>query len=72
MIDIWELFLPDDRPNYDRTKKPTSLKNFTQEFYTSYPFKRQPHKMVKHIQSIRRLSADELFECVWPCCGVGA
>ena len=27
-------------------------------------FKRQPHKMVKHIQTIRRKIADELFECV--------
>ena len=27
-------------------------------------FKRQFHKMVKHIQTIRRQSADELFECV--------
>ena len=27
-------------------------------------FKRQPHKMVKHTQTIRRSFADELFECV--------
>ena len=38
----------------------------------SYPFKRQPHKMVKHTQTIRRLTGDEMFECVWPFCGVGA
>ena len=37
-----------------------------------YPFKCQPHKMVKHTQTICRLLADELFECVWPFCGVGA
>ena len=37
-----------------------------------YPFKRQPHKMFKHTQKIRRQIADELFECVWPFCGVGA
>ena len=35
-------------------------------------FKRQPHNMVKHIQTIRRQFADELFECVWPFCGVAA
>ena len=30
--------------------------------------------MVKHTQTIRRLSAvtDELFECVWPFCGAAA
>ena len=28
--------------------------------------------MVKHIQTIRRQIADELFECVWPFCGVDA
>ena len=27
-------------------------------------FKQQPHKMVKHTQTIRRQFADELFECV--------
>ena len=34
-------------------------------------FKRQPHKMVKHTQTIRRQFPDELFECVWPFCGGG-
>ena len=33
---------------------------------------RQFHKMVKHTQTIRRETADELFECVWPFCGIGA
>ena len=28
--------------------------------------------MVKHTQPIRRQIADELFECVWSFCGVGA
>ena len=28
------------------------------------PFKRQSHKMVKHTHTIRRLSADKLFEGV--------
>ena len=28
--------------------------------------------MVKHTQAIRRQIPDELFECVWPLCGVGA
>ena len=37
----------------------------------NFTFKHQPHKMVKHTQTIRRETADELFECVWSCCGVG-
>ena len=36
------------------------------------PLKGQPHKMVKHTQTIRRQIDDELFECVWPFCGVAA
>ena len=28
--------------------------------------------MVKHTQTIRQQFAEELFECVWPFCGVGA
>ena len=28
--------------------------------------------MVKHTQTIPRQIADELFECVWPFCGIGA
>ena len=28
--------------------------------------------MVKHTQTISRQIADELLECVWPFCGVGA
>ena len=28
--------------------------------------------MVKHTQTIRRQFADELFECVWPFCDIGA
>ena len=39
---------------------------------TPNPFKCQPYKMVKHTQTIRRQIADEMFECVLPCCGVGA
>ena len=27
--------------------------------------------MVKHTQTIYQQFADELFECVWPFCGVG-
>ena len=33
--------------------------------------KRQPHKTVKHTQTICRLTADETFGCVWQFCGVG-
>ena len=28
--------------------------------------------MVKHTQTIRRQIANELFECVWSFCGIGA
>ena len=28
--------------------------------------------MVKHTQTIRQKIADELFECVWPFCEIGA
>ena len=35
-------------------------------------FKRQINKMAKHTQTICRHFADELFECVWPFCGIGA
>ena len=28
--------------------------------------------MVKHTQKIRQQIADELFECVWPFCEIGA
>ena len=28
--------------------------------------------MVKHTQTIRRQFADEMFECVWPFCDIGA
>ena len=35
-------------------------------------FKRQYQKMVKHTQTIPGQIADELFECVWPFCGIGA
>ena len=33
---------------------------------------RQSHKMAKHSQTIRWQIADELFECVWPFCKIGA
>ena len=36
------------------------------------PFKRQPRKMVKHTETIRGQIADELFEFVWPFCGIVA
>ena len=34
--------------------------------------KRESHKMVKHTQTIRRPLDDELLECVWPFCEIGA
>ena len=33
-------------------------------FVAEETFKRQPHKIVKHTRTIRRLTADELCECV--------
>ena len=53
-------------------KFPADLVTFTEE--TVNPLSANPHKMVKHTQILRRLlstGADELFECVWPFCGVG-
>ena len=35
-------------------------------------FKRQSYKIVKHTQTIRRQFADEMFECAWPFCDIGA
>ena len=35
-------------------------------------FKRQINKVAKKTQTIRQQFADELFECVWPFCGIGA
>ena len=32
------------------------------KYYALYPFKRQPHKMVKYTHIIRRQFADELLE----------
>ena len=34
--------------------------------------KRQPPKMVKHTQTVRRHFADELFDFVWPFRGISA
>ena len=42
------------------------------DIYNSFNFKYQPHKMVKHTRKIRLQITDELFECVWSFCGVGA
>ena len=33
--------------------------------WVGFPFKYQPHKMVKHTQTIRQQFADEVFQCVW-------
>ena len=34
-------------------------------------FKSQISKVAKHNPTIRWQFADELFECVWPFCGIG-
>ena len=42
------------------------------KFKSEKTIKRESHKMVKHTQTIRWQIADELFECVWSFCGIGA
>ena len=42
------------------------------KYFALKPFQRQFYKMVKHTQTIRRQIADELFESVWPFCGIVA
>ena len=37
-----------------------------------YPLSTNITKWLKHTQTMRRQIADELFECVWPFCGIGA
>ena len=37
-----------------------------------WPFKHLPHKMGKNTKTIRRQITNELFEGVWPFCGIGA
>ena len=50
--------------------------SFTLSFLISLPtfrpFKRQINKVAKHTPTIRRQFADELLECVWLFCGIGA
>ena len=41
------------------------------ELFFCLSMKRQPPEMVKHLKMFSAI-ADELFECVWPFCGVGA
>ena len=40
--------------------------------YNNLTLTRQPHKMVKHTQTIRWQFADELFKCIRPFSGLGA
>ena len=54
----------------DDLKQTIVVLKSSREIY--YHFKRQSHKMVKHTQTIRRQFSDELFECVWPFCEIGA
>ena len=56
------------------------LINYNIYYYESffnryYPFKHQPHKLVKHTQTIRQQFADKLFECLtilWVWCLEGS
>ena len=44
--------------------QPWKMGSFFHIFKLAKPFKCQPHKMVKHTQTIRRQFTNELFECV--------
>ena len=55
-----------------RLKFPQIIEKNAISGYGCQPFKRQIKKMAKHTQTIRRQFADELFECVWSFCGIGA
>ena len=41
-------------------------------FFDLQPFRRQPHKIVKHTQPIRWQLADKLVGCIWSFFVVGA
>ena len=45
------------------------LQMYSENFFNT---KRQSHKMVKYTKTIRLQFDDELFECVWPFCKIGA
>ena len=47
-----------------QTQKSRLTNDSFQLIFVSQPFMRQPHRMVKHTQAIRRQFAYELFECV--------
>ena len=57
--------------NHFREEPSKSLSHIYKRYILN-AFKQYIHKMVKHTQAIRQLTANELFECVWPFCGVGA
>ena len=61
-------FLYDRDHRHERVKKMWRI----QKSLFMLTFKRQSHKIVKHTETIRRQIADELFECVWPFCWIGA
>ena len=48
----------------DMKQHSNSKKEQIQKLYLSESFEHQIYKMVRHTQTIRRQTADELFECV--------
>ena len=84
MVWIWFIFKDNFKQNFGRhlycvwsETKWENLSNWRTLVSEDTPiallsFKRQINKMAKHTQTISRQIADELFECVWPFCGIGA
>ena len=55
-----------------RTKDYSFKETFQQETLAYQSKRLLEHKMVKHTRTIRQQFADELLECVWPFCDIGA
>ena len=58
--------------NFSQKKDDLSLKEGMSRYLDIYIPTFWYHKMVKHTQTICRQITDELLECVWSFCGVGA
>ena len=59
---IWYIWTKKIR---ERTKTPSLVVD-------CFSLSHESHKMFKHTQKIRRQIGNELFECVWPFCGIDA
>ena len=71
-----DLFFISSFVNHILIQTTSELLLVIKEQFLPQPFKCQPHKMVKHTQTIRRqqpkTTAEELFKCVGLFCGFGA